>query len=134
MAHGSYRRTWTVPSCSSVRWSKTIDVSLLTAVTRPVMAPCACISLGVNGNLFTTEFGGFNLSTGLDVRYRPIASLEISTGPGFTRNYDLAQYVDRFADPVATATAGARYVFATLDQKEFSLQTRATYAQEVPTA
>jgi hypothetical protein len=36
--------------------------------------------------------------------------------------------VDTAADPVATATYGARYVFGTLDQKEFSLQTRATYA------
>jgi hypothetical protein len=85
------------------------------------------ISLGLTGNLFTTEFGGSSLGTGLDVRYRPMASLEISTGPGFNRNYEVAQYVDRFADPMAAGTYGARYVFATLDQKEFSLQTRATY-------
>jgi hypothetical protein len=86
------------------------------------------VSLGANSNFFSTEFGGTNFSTGVDVRYRPMASLEISSGPGFTRNYDPAQYVDKFTDPVATATYGVRYVFATIDQKEFSLQTRATYA------
>ncbi|MEP6914853.1 MAG: DUF5916 domain-containing protein [Acidobacteriota bacterium] len=86
------------------------------------------VSLGINGNVYASEFGGSNVSTNVEVRYRPMASLEMSSGPGFTRNYEPAQYVDRFADPLATATYGARYVFGTLDQKEFSLQTRATYA------
>ena len=44
-----------------------------------------------------------------------------------SRTHSLAQYVDTFVDPVAAATFGSRYVFATLNQKEFSLQTRVNY-------
>ena len=64
---------------------------------------------------------------GLNVRYRPAASLEISAGPGFDRNHGLSQYVDAFEDPIVADTYGSRYVFSTLDQKEFSLQTRVNY-------
>ena len=64
---------------------------------------------------------------GLNVRYRPASSLEISAGPNFDRTHALAQYVDTFVDPVAADTYGSRYLFSTLDQKEFSLQTRVNY-------
>ena len=67
------------------------------------------------------------MGAGLSVRYRPAASLEISSGPSYQRNHNLAQYVDTFEDPVATATYGARYVFGTLRQEEFSLQTRVNF-------
>jgi hypothetical protein len=63
----------------------------------------------------------------LNVRYRPASSLEISAGPNYDRTHNLAQYVDAFVDPVAADTYGSRYVFSTLDQKEFSLQTRVNY-------
>jgi hypothetical protein len=63
----------------------------------------------------------------VNVRYRPAASLEISIGPNFTRNHALSQYVGTFADPVVVTTYGARYLFGTLDQREFSLQTRVNY-------
>ena len=59
--------------------------------------------------------------------HRPASSLEISAGPNFDAHHSLAQYVDAFEDPVAAATYGSRYVFSTLDQKEFSLQTRVNY-------
>ena len=61
------------------------------------------------------------------MRYRPAASLEISSGPSFQRNHNLAQYVDTFVDGAAAETFGARYVFGTLHQKEFSLQTRVNF-------
>jgi len=70
------------------------------------------------------EDGGSSVSGGVGGRYRPAASLEISLGPSFSRNLMPAQYVGTFADPVAVATAGSRYVFANLDQTEVSLQTR----------
>ena len=38
-----------------------------------------------------------------------------------------AQYVGTFADPVVAPTFGSRYVFGTLQQREFSLQTRVNY-------
>jgi hypothetical protein len=81
------------------------------------------LSVGANGNMFTSD-AGFNYSGSVSVRYRPAASLEISSGPAFTRTHQLAQYVGTFVDPVVTSTFGSRYVFGTLEQKEFSLQTR----------
>ena len=85
------------------------------------------LSVGVNGNLETNAAGGWNRNGGINVRYRPMAALEISSGPNFGRTHGLAQYVGTFEDAVAAATYGSRYVFATLDQKEFSLQTRVSY-------
>jgi hypothetical protein len=85
------------------------------------------VSAGTNGNIFTSDSGGSSVSARVNVRYRPAASLEVSTGPNFERSLQPAQYVGTFADPVATATSGARYVFGTLRQKEFSLQTRVNF-------
>jgi hypothetical protein len=82
------------------------------------------LSAGVNIGGGSDSYGGANMRAGLDIRYRPAASLEISSGPGFERNRTLAQYVGTFTDPAASPTFGARYVFGTLRQREFSLQTR----------
>jgi len=81
------------------------------------------LSVGANGNTFTSD-AGFTYSGSVSVRYRPAASLEISSGPTFNRTHQLAQYVGTFVDPAATSTFGSRYVFGTIDQKEFGLQTR----------
>ena len=85
------------------------------------------VSIGFNANLDGNEFGGSSYNAGLNIRYRPMTSLDISSGPSLTRNHQLAQYVDTIIDPVAAATFGSRYLFATLDQKEFNLQTRVNY-------
>ncbi|MGH9371154.1 MAG: DUF5916 domain-containing protein, partial [Vicinamibacterales bacterium] len=85
------------------------------------------ISIGANANVEDNEFGGSSFNAGLNVRYRPAASLEVSSGPSYGRTHSLAQYVDTFADPAASGTFGSRYVFATLNQRELSLQTRVNY-------
>jgi hypothetical protein len=85
------------------------------------------ISVGSFFNFNRNDAGGWSRGLNVNVRYRPAASLEISVGPGFDRNHNLSQYVDRFVDPIAADTYGSRYVFSTLDQKEFSLQTRVNY-------
>jgi hypothetical protein len=85
------------------------------------------LSVGVNANLESNAAGGWNRNAGVNVRYRPMAALEISSGPNFGRTHGLAQYVGTFEDAVAASTYGSRYVFATLDQREFSLQTRVSY-------
>jgi Domain of unknown function (DUF5916) len=85
------------------------------------------ISVGLQANLDGNEYGGSSVNTSVNIRYRPMASLDISSGPSFSRNHQLAQYVATFQDAAATATYGSRYVFATLDQKEFNLQTRVNY-------
>ncbi len=85
------------------------------------------ISVELNMEGGRDEYDGTRANVSLNIRYRPITSLDISAGPSYTRNHQLAQYVDTIVDPAATATYGARYIFATLDQKEFNLQTRVNY-------
>ncbi|HXW07389.1 MAG TPA: DUF5916 domain-containing protein, partial [Vicinamibacterales bacterium] len=85
------------------------------------------ISFGVDTGSDGNSEGGYSASASVNVRYRPAASLEITSGPGFQRNHALAQYVGTFVDPAAVATYGSRYVFGTLDQREFSLQTRVNF-------
>jgi hypothetical protein len=82
------------------------------------------VSFGGFAEVLAGEDGGSSASTEINARYRPAASVELSLGPGFSRRLMPAQYVGSFSDPVAVATAGSRYVFAHLDQKELSLQTR----------
>jgi hypothetical protein len=85
------------------------------------------LSFEINASGEGNEYGAANFNTGVSVRYRPMASLDISTGPAYLHNNALAQYVGTFVDPVAAPTFGSRYVFGTLNQKEFSLQTRVNY-------
>jgi hypothetical protein len=82
------------------------------------------ISLGGFMEALAGDDGGSSIFAEINGRYRPAASLEISVGPGFSRRLMPVQYVGTFTDPAAAATAGSRYVFANLDQKELSLQTR----------
>ena len=60
----------------------------------------------------------------LTLSVRPTPALRLSLGPTFMQNHTLSQYVTTVVDPVAAATFGARYVFATLDQTELSMVTR----------
>ncbi len=85
------------------------------------------VSVGFNLSSSHDEADGWGRGLGLNVRYRPASSLEISAGPNFDRTHSLAQYVDTFVDPAAADTFGSRYIFSTLDQREFSLQTRVNY-------
>jgi hypothetical protein len=55
---------------------------------------------------------------------RPSPAVRLSVGPALTLNQTLSQYVTTVPDPAAAATFGARYVFATLDQRELSIITR----------
>jgi hypothetical protein len=85
------------------------------------------VSIGVNSSSNRNDAGAWSRGLGLNVRYRPSSAVEISAGPNFERTHNLAQYVDTFADPAAAGTFGSRYIFSTLDQREFSLQTRVNY-------
>ena len=71
--------------------------------------------------------GGSTLSLRVGGRYRPAASLEVSVQPGFSRQRLPVQYVTTVVDPAAAATFGSRYVFASLNQREITLETRVNY-------
>lgn len=66
-----------------------------------------------------------NVSAALTVKPQP--QWEVSFGPAISRDNSVAQYLRRVADPSATRTFGARYVFADIRQTVFSLETRVNY-------
>lgn len=73
------------------------------------------IVVSVNGFSYNrTNEPSFSLETSIE--WKPSPNVSISAGPYFNRDRSQAQYVDTFADPLATETYGARYVFAVLDQ------------------
>jgi hypothetical protein len=53
--------------------------------------------------------------------------LSISTGPSLGRSRNLSQYLRTEDDANAVSTFGKRYVFATIDQKDLTLQTRVNW-------
>ena len=73
------------------------------------------------------EDGGSVLSVRAGGRYRPAAFLEVSVSPGFNRQRLPVQYVTSVVDPAAAATFGSRYIFAHLDHREVTFETRVNY-------
>jgi len=70
------------------------------------------------------DAGTHSWSLSPSLTWNPSTSLHIQFGPSYFYNIDHAQYVTTRKDPNATATYGSRYVFADLDQKQLSLDTR----------
>jgi hypothetical protein len=63
----------------------------------------------------------------LTLGVRPSAALHLSFGPALILNRTQSQYVTSVPDPAASATFGARYIFATLEQRELSMVTRVNW-------
>jgi hypothetical protein len=72
----------------------------------------------------TDEAGGGSADGSFSVEWKPSPRINLSSGPSYEHSIDVAQYVTTRDDPSATATHGKRYVFARLQQKELSLETR----------
>jgi hypothetical protein len=68
--------------------------------------------------------GGRGVNINPSLVFRPSTSLRLTLQPSFNRTHAMAQFVTRVTDPLATDTSGARYVFATLDQKQVAIVTR----------
>ena len=71
--------------------------------------------------------GGSSSQYSLNMTLKPAPNWELSLRPSFARDILEAQYLQRVSDPSATATYGARYVFADLDQRTFVIETRLNY-------
>jgi hypothetical protein len=69
----------------------------------------------------------WNISSNVNVNYKPTPSITISTGPGFDRSRENAHYVTSQKDETATATYKNRYVFSELDQFDVNLTTRVNW-------
>jgi hypothetical protein len=82
------------------------------------------VSFSLEGSCAWTTAGGWEASGEFDVEWKPTTALSIRVGPEWRRELDTAQYVRTVADPAATSTFGARYVFGELTQTEVSMVTR----------
>jgi hypothetical protein len=82
------------------------------------------VVLSVHGSREWSDSGADQGQGGVSVRWKPSSRLSLSTGPWFSHSVNPAQYVTTTDDPTATATSGRRYVFARLQQKQLSLDTR----------
>jgi len=67
---------------------------------------------------------GSEIETEMDITYRPSPQWEIAVEPNFSVETDDAQFVASTEDVGFAPTFGERHLFATLTQKEFSLETR----------
>ncbi len=81
-------------------------------------------TLGLNGIESWDEAGGHLASLSGSLSIRPTSALRLLFQPGIRDLHDNAQYVTTVDDSFATATYGARYVFASLHQTQLSLDTR----------
>jgi hypothetical protein len=70
----------------------------------------------------------FMWQIGPSLTLNPAASVQIRLSPTYAVAHNAAQYVQTVPDPTATTTYGSRYVFATLDQKTVSLDSRIDWA------
>ena len=82
------------------------------------------IVAGLSTQLSHDASGAHSTSLSLDLSARPTSNLNVTVGPSYRVGESTSQYVLTRPDPLATATYGARYVFADLRQTTLSLDTR----------
>jgi hypothetical protein len=68
--------------------------------------------------------GKCNLYASLGTTWRPASNVTVSLSPSYSLSATSNQYVTAVDDPTAGAFYGTRYVFADLDQKSVSMDTR----------
>ena len=83
-------------------------------------------SVSGNVNYTSTDEGGWQWGGGTSVNIKPSPKVTISTGPSWSRNHYIGQYVRTVTDATATHTYGSRYVFGLLDQSQLTMTTRVT--------
>jgi hypothetical protein len=72
--------------------------------------------------------GGWYSIIGASLIWKASKTLNITAGPEFFRNHNVAQYVTSLADSSAYETFGQRYVFGMLDQQQLSATVRVNWA------
>src|SRR2546425_6797210 len=82
------------------------------------------VSLNAFVSYSVNDAGGWTLSASPTVRVRPSGAVSFSVGPNYFTGRDAAQYVAVVRDANATATFGARYVFAQLVQHSLDVAVR----------
>ena len=85
------------------------------------------VSFNSYGELARNGMGGYGRSIGVGVDYRPVPNATLSVGPNWNDSRSMLQYVQRFPDATNTEFYGQRYVLASIDQKQLSLETRLSW-------
>ena len=68
--------------------------------------------------------GGRSFNASGSARFKPATNVQLTVGPSFNTSRGTAQFVRRFDDPSATGFFGRRAVFAGIEQRTLSLNTR----------
>jgi hypothetical protein len=117
----------------------TIDDRLTRGGPRAERPPYFSVNAGISsdprkslvlniGNFLQTGAGDGSFNDWFaNLQFKPRPSMELSIGPSIGWDKSEAQFLGRVADPAATHTYGARYVFASVDQTTLSLDTRVNY-------
>lgn len=70
------------------------------------------------------QAGNRTVSGGVSLEFKPAGGLSLEVGPRYRWETEDAQYYDTVQDPALTATYGSRYVFADLEYRQFSVESR----------
>jgi hypothetical protein len=81
-------------------------------------------SATVRFGYFVDDAGGDFMRGGIGITLRPAPSWSLAFEPNLGRGRTVAQHIGAVADPTAAHSLGTRYLFASLDQTTFSLETR----------
>ncbi|MEJ2679281.1 MAG: DUF5916 domain-containing protein [Gemmatimonadota bacterium] len=82
------------------------------------------VIVSLDGSYQRDASGADSRSIDLSFDARPASNVHVALGPSLSVNHSTAQYLGAIPDANATATYGARYLFANLRQTTLSLDTR----------
>jgi hypothetical protein len=82
------------------------------------------VVLNVNPGFGGTADGGRFMESSVSLRFKPATNVQLSLGPSYNYNHSQAQFVRRWDDPSNTAFLGHRALFAELEQRTLSMNTR----------
>lgn len=85
-------------------------------------------TVSVGGSFDRTSAGGSGRSIDVRLGFKPASNWDISLGPKYEVENEVAQYVGSVDDPTAAATYGRRYLFADLDRTTVSMDVRLNVA------
>jgi Domain of unknown function (DUF5916) len=82
-------------------------------------------SVSINPSYNDYDYGPDALNLNANLTWKPTSSVQLSAGPSYRRDGSVSQFVTSVADSTATAFYGRRYIFASFNQKQLAMSTRA---------
>lgn len=75
------------------------------------------VVLSLNANYGKADNGSYMWGMDLSVKWKPRPNISFQAGPGYNRDFSVAQWVTRVQDQFQTQTFGERYVFGEIFQE-----------------